>query len=248
MIYMGSKNKIASEIIPFMLPYFKKYDKYVEPFCGGCNMIDKISPKIKRYANDSNRYLIALLKYVSDETAPALPGIITKDEYDKVNAEKDKYPDWYVGYIGFICSFRGKFFNGYMSTRTHWTTGKDRNYQEESISNLSCQIPFLKGIKFSNMNYRDLPDISNSVIYCDPPYAGTTKYKVPFDYEEFWDWCRKMSLKNKIFISEYHAPDDFKCIWTKRVNVSLSGSNSKSATEKLFTIEREGDIKMNSLF
>ena len=79
-------------------------------------------------------------------------------------------------------------------------------------------------------------DITDSVIYCDPPYQGTTKYKDDFDHDEFWNWCRKMNGKgNKIYVSEYHAPDDFKCIWQKTINNSLS-SKCRKAVERLYTI------------
>lgn len=37
---MGSKSRIAKEILSVMLPYRKNW--YVEPFCGGCNVIDKV--------------------------------------------------------------------------------------------------------------------------------------------------------------------------------------------------------------
>jgi hypothetical protein len=40
---------------------------------------------------------------------------------------KNNYPDWYVGYVGFICSFRGKFFGGY-SGLCYTKVGKERNY------------------------------------------------------------------------------------------------------------------------
>ena len=73
-------------------------------------MIDKIQHPLKLGA-DSNKYLIALLKYVQDNNQ--LPEFISKEEYTKVKNDKDNYPDWYVGYVGFICSFRGKFFGGY---------------------------------------------------------------------------------------------------------------------------------------
>ena len=43
---------------------------------------------------------------------------------------------------------------------------------------------------------------------------------------------------NKVYVSEYTAPEDFTCIWEKEVSSSLSKSNKKS-TEKLFIYERK---------
>lgn len=83
-------------------------------------------------------------------------------------------------------------------------------------------------------------DIKGYVIYCDPPYKGTTKYKTEeFLYEEFYEWCKEMSIHNTVLISEYNMPDDFECIWEKDLKTSLgSGVNKESdrnRTERLYT-------------
>ena len=41
MKYLGSKNRIAKEILPIMLKY-RGERVWVEPFVGGANMIDKV--------------------------------------------------------------------------------------------------------------------------------------------------------------------------------------------------------------
>lgn len=42
MKYMGSKWRIAKHILPIILEGRNDGQYYVEPFCGGCNMIDKV--------------------------------------------------------------------------------------------------------------------------------------------------------------------------------------------------------------
>lgn len=42
MVYMGSKNRIAKKLLPYLTADLKDGVHYVEPFAGGCNMIDKI--------------------------------------------------------------------------------------------------------------------------------------------------------------------------------------------------------------
>ena len=44
MKYMGSKNRIAKHILPIMLAEAEKngITKWVEPFVGGANLIDKV--------------------------------------------------------------------------------------------------------------------------------------------------------------------------------------------------------------
>ena len=57
MKYMGSKNRHANELLPIILKNRKRGQWYVEPFCGGCNIIDKASGQ--RIANDLHFYLIS---------------------------------------------------------------------------------------------------------------------------------------------------------------------------------------------
>ena len=59
MKYMGSKNRIAKEILPIMLEK-RENRTWVEPFVGGANMIDKVQGK--RIGADINPYLIYLKK------------------------------------------------------------------------------------------------------------------------------------------------------------------------------------------
>lgn len=65
MKYFGSKSRIAKYIVPILQ---KEIDEnqirtYLEPFCGGCNIIDKIKCESK-IANDLNEYLIALFQHL----------------------------------------------------------------------------------------------------------------------------------------------------------------------------------------
>ena len=230
MVYMGSKNRIAKELIPIITKDLKPNQWYVEPFVGGANMIDKIEHPYKLGA-DNNKYLIALLEAV--QNGQELPEHITKDEYIAVKTNKDNYPDWYVGFVGFVSSFRAKFFGGYSGYCTT-KTGIQRNYIKERINNILKQN--LDGIKLVCSSYDALDIPANSIIYCDPPYNGTTKYKDSFDSDAFWQWCRdKAKEGHTVYVSEYNAPEDFQCIWEKQIDSNLGGT-SKTATEKLFTI------------
>ena len=55
MKYMGSKHRIAKEIMPIMLKE-RGQRTWVEPFVGGGNMIDKVQGK--RIGADINHYVI----------------------------------------------------------------------------------------------------------------------------------------------------------------------------------------------
>lgn len=234
MVYMGSKNRIAKEIIPIITKNLKENQWYVEPFVGGCNMIDKIEHPYKIGA-DNNKYLIALFQYIQNKGE--LPTYISKEEYEKVKENKDNYSDWYVGFVGFICSFRGKFFNGFVNNDILKATGKIQHYQKQQINNILNQSNKLNDVKFECCSYDELVIPSNSIIYCDPPYNHTSKYKTgDFDSDKFWDWCCEMTNEgHKVFISEYNAPSYFTCIWEKEVKTNLS-TKVKTSTEKLYTL------------
>lgn len=198
-------------------------------------MIDKIHCKFK-YGVDCHKPLISLLQHVAEGNE--LPHTITKEEYNLVRQNKEKYPDWYVGLVGFCATFGAKYFGGY--ARSNDAKGNKRDMPNEAIRNLLSQKDNLKNCIFLCKSYLDLKteNIKNFVIYCDPPYANSTKYSTgSFDHDVFWQWVRKMSEENIVFISEYSAPDDFECIWQKDVTTSLKFENHETRTEKLFKIK-----------
>lgn len=136
---------------------------------------------------------------------------------------------------GFCASYNAKWFGGYAGTvKTKINTY--RNYYDEAVRNVLKQRHYLKGVRFICSDYRRL-HVKNALIYCDPPYQGTTGYKDSFDHKAYWDWVRKMSKDNIVLCSEYSAPDDFKCIWQKQLVISLDKSSRSKAVEKLFVHE-----------
>lgn len=239
MKYIGSKSRIAKDIVPIIQHYIDTsgYKSYLEPFVGGANVIDKIKCE-KKIGSDKHKYLIALLKQASEDTT-VFPLHISEEEYKTVRDNKHYYPDWYVGLVGFCATFSSKWFNGYArGFKEDKVTPRD--IPNEAIRNILKQAPNLKGINFNCCDFRKINDINDFVIYCDPPYKNTTKYAVDdFPYEDFYDWCREMSKHNIVLVSEYNMPDDFKCIWQKQVKLSVDcnrGANNdkNKRVEKLF--------------
>jgi DNA adenine methylase len=183
MKYMGSKNRIAKEILPIMLKE-RGQRTWVEPFVGGANVIDKVD------------------------------GI-------RIGTQ-----------LTFGCEWWGSFRRD--------NIGK-RKYDLEAYNNVMNQQPNLIGVEFNCGDYRDLLIPERSFIYCDPPYRGVRKYvgNVKFDSDIFWQWCRDRSMEGHIvYVSEYSAPDDFECIWSKEISASVNNSiksgRGLKAVEKLF--------------
>lgn len=237
MKYMGSKNRIAKDIIPIILENRDKYPYYVEPFVGGCNMIDKIEGY--RIGFDINPYLIEMWKLIQNNNT-SLPLEISKELYDKArNHFNNKTADSYfsvgmIGWIGFMASFNGRFFDGGYSG--HNVNG--RNYIGEQIKNTLAQSSKIKDVIFITKSFNDIViPMGQSIVYCDPPYKNSKQYAYSknFNYDLFWNWVRKKSLQgNEVFVSEYDAPEDFECVWQKEVTNSLNPTKTIKATEKLF--------------
>lgn len=224
---MGSKNRIAKHLLPIMLEN-RNGRTWVEPFVGGANMIDKVDGK--RIGADFNEYVISLFTGIQNGFIP--PNEVSEEEYKQTRLNRVVTP--LVSFIGFGCSYSGKWFGGYARGNTN--KGQPRNYCLESKKNILKQAENLKGVEFIHSSYQDLEIPANSLIYCDPPYEGTTKYKDGFSHTEFWEWCRtKTKEGHQVFISEYNAPSDFKSIYSKEVNSSLTkDTGSKKANEQLF--------------
>ena len=232
MKYLGSKNRIAKDILPIILKKRTEGQYYVEPFVGGANTIDKVNGN--RVAGVFNEYIAKM--WIALEKGWIPENNYSKDDYNHVNEYKDVQPHL-TGYIGINCSYSGKWLGGFAGVVN--TKGGIRDYQKEAFKNVMEQVPKIKGVQFYHSSYENLPIPDNSIIFCDPPYENTTGYKDKFDHNKFWDWCRKMSkYGHQVFISEYNAPEDFECIWQKDVKSSLSANGeiggNKISTEKLF--------------
>ena len=75
----------------------------------------------------------------------------------------------------------------------------------------------------------ELPDPSECVIYCDPPYINTVGYlSGSFNHNEFYDWCiEKAKQSYKVFISEYDMPRDrFKSVFFVEKRQTLNGKGA----------------------
>lgn len=224
MKYMGSKNRIAKEILPIILKDRKPGQWYVEPFVGGANMIDKVDGP--RIGADSNPFVIEALKLIRDNPE-SLPDNITEAKYYELKDKK--LLNGITGIVGFGCSFGSKFYGGFARS------ANSRNYMRETRSNALNQSPKLKDIIFINVSYEFLDIPKGAIIYCDPPYKGTTGYVSGFDHAKFWNWVRVKSLEGyTIFVSEYSAPPDFDEVWAKELTTGFSIHDAIKGTEKLF--------------
>lgn len=238
MKYQGSKSRIVGEILPIMLKSMQPGMTFVDGFCGGCSVTQAVPQEYKRIANDNNRYLIAMWeKLTTINWQPTTT--IDKAFYDKVreswHKDDGKYEDALIGWVGFMASRNGRFFDGGYSGHN----AKGRDYINENIRNTSRQIPFLMGVEWQCGSYECITMPKASLVYYDPPYKGTYGYSTSknFDHDRFYDWARQMKRDgHTVYISEYNMPGDFSCVWQKQITNSINLTKTNQATERLWTL------------
>ena len=233
MKYMGSKNRIAKFILPVMLTEAEKQglQTWVEPFVGGANVIDKVPDSFKRIGYDLNPHTIAALIAIRD-MVDELPESVSEEEY---KSYKGTWPNSITSWVRFECSFGAKFENGYARN------AKGANYTLMGKNLAKKQSPKLQGVELMNQSYDTIVFQEQSLIYCDPPYQGTTGYKTGvFDHNKFFDWCRQKKAEgHTVFVSEYNAPEDFEVIWQGEIKTNFASTRKVAthiALEKLFKV------------
>lgn len=237
---MGSKNRIAKYIIPIIFDRYQWYHQYIEPFVGGGGLIDKLKDfDIEKIGYDINPYTIKALRLIRDnpDSLPKNKTEFSEDDYNALKQNKNSKKNMgMIGFCAFSYSYGGKFWGGFSRDKE----GK-RDYIEEAYKNAIAQSKNIQGIKFKCKSFDKIEINEKSIIYCDPPYQGATKYKDSFDHERFWDWCReKAKGGHSVFVSEYNSPNDFECLWEKEIVSSLTkNTGEKKATEKLFRPKKE---------
>jgi len=228
--YFGGKHRVAEKLVAFMQPFIDRADAYVEPFVGGANILRRVKHP-NRYASDANAHLICLYQALQQGWEP--PANLSADEYKALRNEPVGNP--LVAFAGFGCSFAGKWFGGYAKD------DGQRRYASAARNVLLKKAEDTQGAKFSAAGYADVVVPSRAVVYCDPPYAGTTGYcGVPgsFDSAKFWEWVREITrLGATVFVSEYTAPGDFIEVLSiaTKTEIRTSANGREDRVERLFT-------------
>ena len=227
MRYQGGKSRIAQDIASVIS--VRGGDCFVSLFCGSCAVESKVQGFSRKILNDRHQYLIALLQGV--QRGYELPESITPEQYRHIREHKDDDPTL-AGFVGFGCSFGGKWFGGYARNAT------GTNYAAQSKRSLLKDMATLQDAIFVCADYRRVCIPPRAVIYADPPYNNTTGYHGDrFDSAEFWIAMRLLAdTGHTVFVSEQEAPPDIQCVWERKFTRTLdrNKSNQFSVTEKLF--------------
>lgn len=181
--------------------------------------------KVRSY--DLHPDLIFMWKAIKNGWIP--PDIITEQQYKELRTANTSA---IRGFAGFACSYGAKWFGGYARGQTNKKI--ERNYALESKKSLLEDVSKIQNVEFVNADFSKVEINKNDLVYCDPPYVGTTGYEGTFSSIKFWFYVRKWTnLGAFVYVSEYRAPSDFKIVWEYAVN----GSMSKKVKERLFCMK-----------
>jgi DNA adenine methylase len=234
MRYVGGKSRVAPKIAHLIRAGNPDATAYVEPFLGGGAAFSTFAPMFKTaVAADVVPDLVLLFQEVLDGWTP--PDVVTEDDY---RAFRHASPSALRGFIGYGCSFGAKWWGGYARDRTGKT-----NFAAQQGRTLARQKAALDGVNVEIRlgDYRSLKDTAcapGTVVYCDPPYAGTTGYAGAgaFDSAAFWsEMTGWVAAGATVFVSEYAAPDGWVVVWEGSHRQSLQGGTDRPVTtERLY--------------
>jgi len=233
MRYIGSKRRIAKEILEIMLKDRKENQWYIEPFVGGANPIKHCPPPCIGY--DNNEYLIELHKKIQENWMPK--EVITEEKYNDIKKNKNLYPKELVAFCGVYLSFGSKWLGCFSRN----TDGK--NHYLSALNDLKKMHIETKHVLFRYIDtYQNIVFPESSIIYCDPPYQKTKKTKFytenDFNFDNLKEWMiKKNNEGHKVFFSEYEEFNETWCkeVFNKKVRLQLNNNNGE---RDRFRVER----------
>jgi DNA adenine methylase len=174
-------------------------------------------------ASDACAPLVALYQAVRNGWDP--PPSLSEEQYRAARHLPDDNP--LKAFAGFGCSFGGKWFGGYARSASNQDyAGAARRALLRDARQRTVQL----------LNFLDVePYPTATVLYLDPPYAGTTAYGATgaFDNELFRRRVAEWARHTDVFVSEYDFPLG-EVVWEGTPVKTLSGGTSGRARERLY--------------
>lgn len=235
MRYLGGKSKIAQRIAAVVLSSVQERGTYIEPFIGGGAVFEALAPHFAHpRAGDVHLDLMLMWQAVARGWIP--PSVVTEEQHRWL---RDQPPSALRGFVGFGCSFGAIWFSGFARPSA---SEADRNIAEEASRSVVRVCPILAHAEIRCCSYEQWDVRERDVVYCDPPYAGTTEYVDAdgFDHLRFWrvldGWVEAGA---HVFVSEYTAPSHWRSVGEAMHKQHVAGGqNFTTTTERLFTRAR----------
>lgn len=180
--YYGGKTRLA----PWIVSLMPAHQRYIEPFMGTCSVLLAKPPSRFEVINDLDGDVVTFFRMLRDQPEQ-LERICRLTPYarDEFNACRDQRTDevadlerarrWWVRVSQGFNSKPGDARNGW-SISARGTYGPGR--QVNAVTRFDEIAERLRGVAIENTAAADVIarfDDVDALIYCDPPYLGTTR-------------------------------------------------------------------------
>lgn len=210
--WMGGKSKLAH----FIISQFPKHTCYVEAFCGGAAILLRKSRSKAEVINDIDGELINLyrcVKYHHAELAKQAVGMLhSRWMFERLKSQS-------IGDLTDIqraaryyainrMAFGGGMKNPSFGYGRSSAPGLSSSRFTQDIAMLSSRLDrvFIEHLHWDNCIERY--DSANTLVYCDPPYFGTTGYGMVFDMSQYIKMAEiARIMKGKMIISVNDIPE-----------------------------------------
>jgi len=225
MSYAGGKHFLAKKIATYLLTL--PCERIVEPFCGALSVTAKLGNVA--IASDICKPLITTLRAVQSGWIP--PDYVSREGYARYKAAPDP-DDPMTAFVGFWHAYGGKWFAGYSPYRLDRASGQKPGGASKSLRRKVAQAG---AVDLRCCAYTAFEFGPGDLVYCDPPYYGTTLpgTREPFDHVQFWAWVRAQERRGAtVVVSEKTAPDDFAPVLQLRGSARLSKKGNTSRRQE----------------
>jgi DNA adenine methylase len=241
--YLGGKYRIAWHLREAMEPFLAAHRYEIwEPFCGGLNFSRTLA-NCSGLLSDSHPALISLYKAYRSGWTP--PRAVTEDDHALAKTLPDSEP--LKAFVGFGHSFGGMYFAKYDAGKPELLRPRNappvwirHDRSAAATKSLAPLRTHLSRFDIAQIDFLKVtPARRSRLIYCDPPYLGTTGYGTTFDHDRFWTRCRQWARHTTVLVSEYQCPVPHELVWQKtrhRAMTRHAASDAAAPVEHLFRV------------
>ena len=236
MQYLGGKSRLGARIVQAILDDLgvKRLTLAVDLCSGAGGVTHRLADVSDRViAVEAHPGLVALHKAVQDGWVP--PEHVSEAQYQEVR--RGDQTTALAAFVGFGCSFGGKWWGGYARNEVGNATA--RNYCLNARRAVLRETrPNVDHVRADALTCA----ITAAVVYCDPPYEGTTGYTAIDGPPELGAWWRRLadlaSTGQACYLSEYaEAPPtdiEARLVWSAPTKEGLRKAGER--TERLWRV------------